>query len=82
MAIIIESKNVFKHDHKITGYANGHPYLYYKSNNPYVDGTNRGHVQLYGKCDICGKEVLVASIHTDENGKLYKTNFDKTQNNE
>ena len=77
MGVIIKSKKLFQHNHVITGYAGGQPYLYYKSNNPYTDGINRGHVRLYGKCDICGEEIMVASIHTDSDGKLYETQLDR-----
>ena len=76
--LIQTSGKLFKHDHTFTGYAEGVPYLNYKSGKPYVDGIQRGHVRLYGRCDICDQEFLVAMIHTDATGKLYQTKLDKT----
>lgn len=75
--LLIKQDVLFSHTHVFTGYAGGVPYLYYTSGNPYVDGINRGHINLYAKCDTCGKEILVAKIHTDSNGNLYETKLDK-----
>lgn len=77
MSITKPSGNLLKHSHRFSGYCGDVPYLYYKSGEPYVDGIERGHVNLYSKCDICGEEVLVAKMHTDRNGKLYQTALDK-----
>ncbi len=77
MSIIKRSVGIFKHNHVFTGWAGQPPYLYYKSQQPYTDGIDVGHVNLYGKCDICGKEFMVAKIHTDKNGKLYETELDR-----
>lgn len=75
--LIVKLERIFGHNHTFEGYAGNSPYLYYKTNVPYVDGIQRGHVRLYGKCDICGKEVHIANIHTDDTGKLYETKLDK-----
>jgi len=77
MALILPSNKLFEHSHTFSGYAGGQPYLYYKTNQPVVDGIQHGHVRLYAKCDKCGKEVYVASIHTDAEGKLFETSLDK-----
>lgn len=74
--LIIPTKGIFKHDHVVEGYF-GMPYLLYESGNPIVDGINRGHVKLYGRCEICNEKILVGLIHTDNNGTLYKLNKDK-----
>lgn len=77
MSLIKPNGKLFEHSHRFEGYASGQPYLYNRTNNPYVDGINRGHIGLYGKCDICGEEILVANMHVDPEGKLYKGKFDK-----
>lgn len=77
MSIIIPSKRVFGHKHIFTGYGSSQPYLYNKTGQPFIDGINGGHISLYKKCDICGEEVLVAKLHVDADGKLYKTKLDK-----
>jgi hypothetical protein len=64
--------SVFDHNHTFVGYAGGTPYLYYKTNDPFVDGSGRGHLRLYATCDICGKEILVAYTHVNGDGTLYE----------
>lgn len=63
------------HDHVFTGYQGADPYLYYKpaapSQHGVIDGINRQHVSLYGKCDICGKEIRVAMMHVNADSTLY-----------
>ena len=64
------SSSVFGHTHVFTGYQGGYPYLTAKRGA--VDGINRHHVGLYGRCDICDKELLIARIHIDaETDKMY-----------
>ena len=77
MSKLIQKTELFKHDHVFTGYADGTPYLYNKTNNGVVDGIDRMHIDLYAKCDICNKEILVAKIHCDKEGKLYKGVYNK-----
>ncbi len=77
MSIVKPSGNLFKHDHVFSGYCGSAPYLYYKNDNVIVDGIDRGHVRLYGRCDTCNEEILVAHIHTDKNGKLYSDKKEK-----
>jgi hypothetical protein len=37
-----------------------------------VDNTGRHHVGLYGTCDVCDKEFLLAHVHIDDlTGKLF-----------
>lgn len=67
--IRVPQKQIFSHTHVFSGM--GTPYLYYKNGGGVVDGIGRQHINLYGKCDICNKEILVAKIHVDSNGKLY-----------
>ena len=69
--MIKKIKNIF-HTHTFTGYANSEPYLYNKTNDGVIDGSDRMHINLYCKCDTCNEEVLVAKIHCDKNSKLYK----------
>lgn len=57
------NKNILGHTHTFTGYAGGTPYL--TATRGAVDGIGRHHVNLYGRCDICDKEILVAKIHAD-----------------
>lgn len=68
-----QNSNPLKHNCNQIGYGGSVPYLYYKTNNGVVDGSNRMHIQLYFRCDTCGKEVLAAMIHCDSNSKLYDT---------
>ncbi len=65
------------HTHTFTGYAGDSPYLYNKSNNGVVDGIGRMHIDLYCKCDSCNQEVLIAKLHVDKEGKLYKGKLDR-----
>lgn len=67
--IIVPQKEFFKHNHVFTGC--GTPYLHYKSGGGVTDGIGRKHIDLYSRCDICNKEILVAKIHVDKNGMLY-----------
>ena len=53
----------FKHTHVFTGYKGEVPYL--KAKRGAVDAINRHHVKLYGECDICGEEILLAYIHVE-----------------
>jgi hypothetical protein len=47
------------------------PYL--KPKKGAVDNTGRHHVGLYGTCDVCDKEILLAHVHIDDlTGKLFK----------
>lgn len=66
--IIIPNKHFLKHNCVISGI--GTPYLYNKGGGV-IDGIGRQHINLYGKCDICNKEILVAIIHANKNGKIY-----------
>lgn len=68
----LRRKEDWMHTHEFNGYGSDVPYLYYKTHDGVVDGIGRMHVNLYGKCDICGEEVLLAKIHCTEEGKLYK----------
>lgn len=68
----IKKKDTSFHTHKFTGYGGGVPYFYYKTNSGIVDGVGRMHVELYGRCDECDKEVKIAMMHCDKEGKLYK----------
>jgi len=77
MSLIIPNGKFLSHNHIFEGYAGQQPYLYNKTNNPLVDGIERGHIGLYGKCNICGEEILVANLHVDPKGKLYKGLYDK-----
>jgi len=70
MSKLIISKKLIGHNCSVTGYQGGTPYLYPKKGP--VDGIGRQHVKLYATCDICNKEFLVANIHTDIDGKLFK----------
>lgn len=69
MKIYIPQKGCFKHVHVIEGI--GYPFLYYKDGGGVTDGIGRQHITLYGKCDVCNKEIRVANIHVDKNGSLY-----------
>ncbi len=73
---IKKNKDLF-HTHTFTGYCGDAPYLYNKTNNGIIDGIKRMHVNLYCKCDSCGKEVLIAKLHCDQDGKLYQGVLDK-----
>lgn len=68
--IVIPSGSIFKHNCVITGYCSGTPYLYTKGGG-YTDGVGRSHVALYGRCDICYKELRVAMFHADKDDKIY-----------
>jgi hypothetical protein len=57
------SESIFKHTHVFTGHAGGVPYLYAKRGT--VDAINRHHVNLYGECDICGEEIILAHINVE-----------------
>ena len=70
-----QRKNIY-HVHTFTGWYNV-PYLYNKTNDGIIDGIKRMHIDLYCKCSTCDEEVLVAKLHCDENGKLYKGILDK-----
>lgn len=59
------NSSVFGHTHVFTGYQGGYPYLTAKRGA--VDGIDRHHVSLYGRCDICDEEILIAKIHADAN---------------
>lgn len=74
------SGKLFTHNCTFTGYGNGTPYLYYKAGGGVVDGIKRMHLQLYSKCDICDKEVLVAMTHVQEDGKIYDSKEPKPLN--
>lgn len=71
--ILKERNGLIGHNHKFTGYAGGVPYLYYKPGGGIIDGSNRQHIELYAKCDICGDEILVAKTHIKSNGLLYNS---------
>lgn len=71
-AVSIPNKSYFKHDCRTTGYGDGTPYFYYKPFGGVVDGIGRMHINLYFKCDVCGKEVLVGKTHVREDGKIYE----------
>lgn len=58
-----ESESILGHTHIFTGYQEGIPYL--RATRGAVDGIDRHHVNLYGRCDICDKEILIAKIHAD-----------------
>lgn len=66
--IIIPNKKILKHDCVISGI--GTPYLYNKGGGV-IDDIGRQHVNLYGRCEICNEEILVAIIHVDKNGTIY-----------
>jgi hypothetical protein len=53
-----------------TGYQGSVPHL--KPKKGAVDNTGRHHVGLYGTCDVCDKEFLLAHVHIDDlTGKLF-----------
>ena len=76
MSNILKKIATFFHTHTFTGWGGDVPYVYNKTNNGIVDGIERMHINLYCKCDNCGEEVLVAKLHCDKNGKLYKGKSD------
>jgi hypothetical protein len=46
--------------------------FYLKPKKGAVDNTGRHHVGLYGTCDVCDKEFLLAHVHIDDlTGKLF-----------
>lgn len=55
------SRSIFGHTHVFTGYQGSIPYL--TASRGAVDNIDRHHVNLYGRCDICDKEILIARIH-------------------
>lgn len=69
--LIQKSKSIFSHNHVFTGHGGSTPYLHYKDGGGVTDGINRQHIDLYGRCDICNKEILVAKIHIKANGMIY-----------
>ena len=71
MAIIKTSGSLLKHNCVFKGYASDVPYLYYKDGGGIIDGSGRQHINLYGRCDICDKEILVAKTHVKEDSTLY-----------
>jgi hypothetical protein len=73
----IKKKESLLHTHSFSGYGGGIPYLYNKTNDGVVDGIKRMHIDLYCKCDTCDKEILIARLHCDENGKLYRGKLDE-----
>jgi len=58
-----ENESILQHTHIFTGYIGDVPYL--KAKRGAVDNINRHHVKLYGRCDICDIEFLLAYIHVD-----------------
>ena len=76
----MSTNGIFTHDHVFTGYGGDIPYLYYKPNGGVIDGCGRQHINLYGRCNICNKEVIVARTHVDENGTLYDIKPELTNN--
>jgi hypothetical protein len=68
--IKIPQAGIFTHDHVISNHYTGQPYLYNKSGGV-IDGIGRQHVNLYGRCDICDAEILVAKLHVNSNGQIY-----------
>lgn len=59
--IVVKTKGYFNHNHVIDGWQGTKPYLDIKGG--VTDGIGRVHVDLYGKCEICGKRVWVAKAH-------------------
>lgn len=49
--------------HKFTGYMGGVPYLKTARGWATTDGCGVKHVPLYGSCDNCNQDILVAQIH-------------------
>lgn len=68
---LIKNSGFLKHKHTFSGYCDGLPYLYNKTDNEVVDGIGRMHVRLYAICDTCNKEVDVAMMHCNKDGSLY-----------
>jgi hypothetical protein len=58
-----ENESIFGHTHVFTGYQGSIPYL--KPKRGAIDGINRHHVSLYGLCDSCNKEFLLANVIID-----------------
>lgn len=69
---ILRKKKTLLHTHTFIGYSGDVPYLYNKTNDGVTDGIDRMHIKLYCKCDTCNEEVLIAMVHCDKDGKLYK----------
>lgn len=70
-SLIQTNDKFFSHDHVFKRSDGGVPYLYNKGAG-IIDGIGRQHVNLYAKCDQCGKEVCLARLHVDSNGKIYE----------
>jgi len=70
-AIRKRNKKFLGHVHVFTGYQGSYPYLTAKKGP--IDNIKRHHVNLYGRCDICDKEILLAHIHIDS--ETDKMNF-------
>ena len=55
--------------HKLSpGYAGHPPYL--RPMSYALDGLNTLHWSLYGACERCGEEYVLARLHSDSDGKL------------
>ena len=52
--------------HVITGYGGCIPYLRPAPNWANSDGLNIYHIPLYGRCDECGQDILVAMMHSSK----------------
>jgi len=72
MSRVVVKKNILGHNCSVTGYQGGTPYLYPKKGA--IDGIGRQHVNLYATCDVCNKKFLVAKMHSDVDGKIFKDN--------
>lgn len=71
-----KTEGLRNHNHVFKGYGDGEPYLSNRGYRGIVDGIGRQHIALYGRCDICDEEILVAKMHIKENGEIY-TNQNK-----
>ena len=49
--------------HKAPHYGGSPHYADQPKPSIWTDGTGRGHVDLYGKCDRCGKRFKIISFH-------------------
>jgi len=78
--LLKSSGSILKHDHVFTGYGGDIPYLKYKDGKGVIDGCGRQHIDLYGRCDICDKEIKIARIHVDSDGKLYQSKSEPKNN--
>jgi hypothetical protein len=64
-----ENTSIFGHTcvHRVSGIC-----TLSKAKKGAVDNTGRHHVGLYGTCDVCDKEFLLAHVHIDDlTGKLF-----------